>query len=90
MVRLRRVVQRVLKGLFYHVKGYRIPDGYEALVLTDDNIEKWPKELVNPVMSNRAVTLGNRVFSYKPLFIKTTTMFQVGCLSFTSEQVFSG
>ena len=70
MVRLRRVVQRVLKGLFYHVKGYRLPDRYEALVLTDESIEKWPKELVGPVLANRSITLGNGVFSYRAAFHK--------------------
>src|SRR6266699_2028851 len=28
MDRLRRVVSRIQRGLFYHHKGYRLPDGY--------------------------------------------------------------
>jgi hypothetical protein len=71
MDRLRRVVSRTMKGLFYHHKKHRLPDGYDALVCDEDSFKKWPasardeiNEMVKPILAQRGVTIGNGVFSY--------------------------
>jgi hypothetical protein len=38
MVRIRRVVQRTVIGLFYHHKKHRIPVGYDTLVFNEESL----------------------------------------------------
>jgi hypothetical protein len=67
MVRVRGVVSRTMKGLFYHHKRYRLPEGYEARVCADDDFKKWPareKSLIDPILARKPLTIGNGVFSY--------------------------
>src|ERR1035441_406338 len=74
MNRLRRVVTRIMKGLFYKLKEHRIPDGYEALVCDEDSFQKWPanvvqnynENLIKPILAQKQrVMIGNDVFSFK-------------------------
>jgi hypothetical protein len=74
MNRLRRVVIRIMKGLFYKVKQHRIPDGYDALVCDEDSFQKWPADvvqhytenLIKPILAKKErVMIGNDVFSFK-------------------------
>lgn len=62
-----------MKGLFYHHKKYRLPDGYDALAFDEDSVQKWPANVLDdfnenifrPLLAHSAVTLGNGVFSYR-------------------------
>ena len=66
MDRLRRVVSRTMKGLFYHHRKYRLPDGYDALVCDEDSFQKWPtsevdnfnENLIKPILAHKAVVMG--------------------------------
>jgi 5-methylcytosine-specific restriction endonuclease McrA len=69
--RLRRVVSRTMKGLFYYYKQHRLPDGYDALVFDEENVQKWPanvlgpfnESVIQPLLAQPAAMLGNGVFS---------------------------
>lgn len=73
MIRIRRVVQRTLNGLFYHHKQHRLPASYETLVFNDESVQKWPasvldtyqEKVIKPLLAQNAITLGNVVFSYR-------------------------
>jgi len=73
MVRIRRVVQRIVIGLFYHHRQHRIPVGYDALVFDEDSVQKWPanvldiynEKVIKPLLAQNAFSLGNGVFSFR-------------------------
>jgi hypothetical protein len=79
MVRLRRVVQRTLNGLFYHHTNRRLPVGYDALVFNEESLQKWPapvldyhkKYVLKPLLDQKPFSLGNGVFSYRFRFDPT-------------------
>jgi hypothetical protein len=76
MNRLRRVVVRMVKAYFFHEKGYRMPDAYEACAVSEDTIRKWPSSaqanvqeaLVKPLLTRAPITLGDSAFSYRAAF----------------------
>jgi hypothetical protein len=67
MVRIRRVVQRIVIGLFYHHRQHRIPAGYDALVFNEESLEAWPadylnyvtKTIIQPLLATNTQTRGN-------------------------------
>ena len=73
MNRLRRVVLRTMKGLFYCHKKHRVPAGYDALICDEDSFHKWPADVVNnfsenlikPILAQPGVTIGDGVFTYR-------------------------
>jgi len=79
MNRLRKVVTRILKGLFYYHREYRLPDGYDALVFDERSVQEWPpanlaefsKNFIQPLLAHDGVTLGNNVFTYRFGFNKS-------------------
>lgn len=74
--RIYRVLERVIKGLFYHEKGYRLPDNYmvniysdsEMETLTEDARNKLKVDIIQPLASKTPHTVGNDVFSYRVAF----------------------
>ena len=73
MNRLRRVVLRTMKGLFYCHKKHRLPDGYDAFVCDEDSFRKWPanqtneltEKIIKPMLAQPGRTIGNGVFTYR-------------------------
>jgi len=72
MNRLRRVVLRTMKGLFYYHKKHRLPAGYDAHVCDEDSFQKWPanersmyEKIINQILAQPGVTIGNGVFTYR-------------------------
>jgi hypothetical protein len=74
MNRLRRVVKRIMRGLFYKLKHHRVPDDYDVLVCDEDSFQKWPphqaqhlyENFIKPVLAQKErVMIGNDVFSFK-------------------------
>jgi hypothetical protein len=71
--RLRRVVSRTMKGLFYIHKKHRLPDGYDALVCDQDSFQRWPasaiddfnENMIKPILAQQGFTIGNGVFTYR-------------------------
>lgn len=76
MVRIRRVVQRIVIGLFYHHRQHRIPVGYDALIFNEESLQTWPADYLNevnktilqPLLATKAEVRGNGVFSYRFAF----------------------
>jgi hypothetical protein len=74
--RVERVIERVTKGLFFHEKGYRLPDDHMAIGFSPtrfidadkDFSEHLRKSLIEPVSTQKPKTIGNDVFSYKFLW----------------------
>jgi hypothetical protein len=73
LARLDRVARRITKGLFYHEKGYRLPDDYDAVAIsesglqdaTNDFKQELQANILQPLMSNTPKIIGNQVFSYR-------------------------
>jgi hypothetical protein len=71
-VRLERVASRIIQGLFYHEKGKRLPERYEAVAYVpskwafsrDEEVEKYLVELATYTRSQPSRAIGNGVFSY--------------------------
>lgn len=76
MVRIRRVVQRILLGLFYHHRAHRIPAGYDALIFNEESLKSWPaahfnyvnETLLQPLLATKPEVRGNGVFRYRFAF----------------------
>jgi hypothetical protein len=71
MSRIRRVVQRTMRGLFYFHKQHRLPEGYDALICDEDNFRSWPanvtteiENMLTAILAQRLASIGNGVFSY--------------------------
>jgi hypothetical protein len=70
--RLDRVVARTVRGLYFEVKGYRVPDGYATTVYSEDGLsdippayaEKLREQLILPALANPARIFGNDVLRY--------------------------
>ncbi len=79
LARLDNVARRITKGLFYHEKGYRLPDVYDAVAYsesglqdaTDDFKQELQTNIFQPLMANAPQTIGNRVFSYRVAYSDT-------------------
>jgi len=96
--RLRRVVTRIMKGLFFHRNGHRLPDQYEALVFNEESVQKWPVETLNvfqenvikPILSQPGVTIGNQVFTFRCGFNTTDTDTTYWIFTFYQQASFLG
>jgi hypothetical protein len=70
--RLDRVVVRTLRGLYFTEMGYRLPDGFEAVVYSEEGLAGIPPadaesvrtQLVQPALNNTPRTIGNEVLRY--------------------------
>jgi hypothetical protein len=70
--RLDRVVARTLRGLYYKEKGYRLPDGFEATVYSEDGLSdlgvveaaRLKRELIEPALQTTPRVFGQDVFRY--------------------------
>jgi hypothetical protein len=76
--RLNRVAVRITKGLFFHVKGFRLPDTYEVHAYSDEDLQKQSQDaltnlkdaVIRPLTSASPITIGSGVFAYR--FLCTT------------------
>jgi hypothetical protein len=72
LTRLDRVVLRTMKGLFYKEFGYRVPDGCEARVFSQDGLTDLLPEVVAdlrakfimPTLANERHTFGQATVEY--------------------------
>ncbi len=79
LARLDNVARRITIGLFYHEKGYRLPDEYEAVAysesgmqdLTNDVKQELQANILQPLMTNAPNIIGNRVFTYRVAYSDT-------------------
>lgn len=96
--RLERVIERVTKGLFFHEKGYRLPEDHMAVAFSPirfthadkDFLEHLQKDLIEPVSTQKAKTIGNGVFSYKFAWDSTDPNASVWLFLFYNRVSFIG
>jgi len=69
--RLRNVVRRIVRGLFYHHNNCRLPQNYEVYVCDEENFVKFPEPervkfdpIVNALKNQNPRVIGQGVFSY--------------------------
>ncbi len=70
--RLDRVVARITRGLYWHHRRIRIPDGFEVVVFSEDGLrdldtterERIRREIVTPVLKNPCHSIGRGVMRY--------------------------
>jgi hypothetical protein len=86
--RLNRVATRIVKGLFFHERGYRLPDTHRAFGLVDPRLipdeqgVKSTATVLAALQTQQARTVGNGVFSYKFLFTEDESDSSVWLMSF--------
>ncbi len=79
LARLDNVARRITKGIFYHEKGYRLPDGYEVDAFSESGLRDLSDEpkhdlrtqILQPLMSNAPKIIGKQTFSYRVAFSDT-------------------
>lgn len=93
-IRLKSVVVRITKGLFYHEGKSRLPDAYDVIVLFEDVIQESSEEdkimignVVNPAMLASAKEVGN-VLTYKHHFFDDDPNASVWVLQFYRSVIF--
>lgn len=72
LARLDRVVGRITKGLFWHHRKMRLPDGFCVEAYSDDglrgveraHVEEMQREVIGPVLGQPAHSIGNGVLTY--------------------------
>ena len=70
--RLDSVVARITKGLFWHHKSYRLPDGFEVVVFCQDGLAQLDRrtlselrdQIVAPVLRQPVLEIGRGVMRY--------------------------
>ena len=86
--RLNRVATRIVKGLFFHERGYRLPHTHRASALVDPRLMPDEQGLSNTATVLAALqtqpvrTIGNGVFSYRFLFTEDEPDCSVWLMSF--------
>lgn len=96
--RLDRVAARIIKGLFYHEKGERLPDEYEATALSASGLGKVSgevqlrfKNIVDSLLSQPPRAVGNaEVFAYWAIPTEENPYTSAWLLMFYQKTMFLG
>jgi hypothetical protein len=92
LARLDNVARRIVKGLFFHEKGHRLPDEYKVIVLSEsglynanDYFKKQLQIIFRPLMANTPKIIGNQVFSYRVYYTYTDDNASAWLLEFYEQ-----
>jgi hypothetical protein len=92
--RLNRVASRIVKGLFYHEKGFRLPDDCEALAFADPLTMNDDPEVINRMVSFMLTkpekVIGDNVFSYRYYFHEEEEYTSAWLMVFYESMLFFG
>jgi hypothetical protein len=74
--RLFRVIERITKGLFYDLRGRRLPDAYDVNVSapstmtdkTEDELKWFAENVLEPLGRKTGIMVGRGVFLFKVVF----------------------
>lgn len=92
--RLNRVAGRIVRGLFYHEKGFRLPDTCEAVAFADPLTMSDDPEVINRVVSfmltKPETVIGDNVFSYRYFFHDEEEYTSAWLMTFYGSMLFSG
>jgi len=94
--RIKRVVERTVKGLFYHEMKTRLSDNYEVTVFSSSEMTYFPSDVHNflesevfPLLiSIKPKVIGRNVFSYRSFFADNDTNLSVWLLIFYKTEAF--
>lgn len=93
-VRLNRVASRVIQGLFYRLKGFRLADGYEATASVDPAADNTDPLLIERMtlhmLSLSPTVIGQDVFSYRYEFHEEDENISAWVLVFYEKMLFLG
>jgi hypothetical protein len=73
--RMNKLAAKITLGLFYHEKGYRLPESYRAEAwgdpfIRDESAPERNQRLISFLLSHKRNTIGNGIFSYWVAFRK--------------------
>lgn len=92
--RLNRVAGRIVKGLFYHEKGFRLPDTCEAVAFADPLTMNSDPEVINRIVSYMLTkpekVIGDNVFSYRYYFDEEEAYTSAWLMIFFESMLFYG
>lgn len=92
--RLNRVANRIVKGLFYQEKGFRLPDKCEAVAFADPLTMNDDPDVVNRIVSFMLTkpekVIGNNVFSYRYYFHEEEEYTSAWLMIFYGSMLFYG
>jgi hypothetical protein len=88
--RIFNVVEKIVRGLYYHEKGYKLDDGCEVDVHSNDTLmdnspevlEDIKEKILTPLSSKIPVILGTQTFSYRFQIMDEDPRFSVWLLTF--------
>ncbi|MHB8054412.1 MAG: HNH endonuclease, partial [Candidatus Aminicenantales bacterium] len=96
--RLNRVAERIILGLFYHHKGYRLPDGWKAVAFETTGYRPSSKakaqsllDSLNRILANRNIEVIEKdIFSYRFNFADDEPNGSMWLLIFYNRILFIG
>lgn len=96
IARLFRTMERVTKGLFFDLRGWRLPDGYAVNVfapftmtnLTEDALKWFADNVLEPLGKKTGIMVGRGVFLYKVIFTDTDPNCSIWLYLFYGRIVF--
>ena len=92
--RLNKVASRIIKGLFYYEKGFRLPDECEAVAFADPLTMSDDPEVINRLVSFMLTRpeqiIGNNVFSYRCHFHEEEEYTSAWLMLFYENMLFLG
>jgi hypothetical protein len=90
LTRLDRVAARIAKGLFYHERGSRLPNGYEMISYNESGMAHVSEEIalniqqriLVPLWSAPERVIGPNIFSYRFRFVESDPNLSAWLLTF--------
>jgi hypothetical protein len=96
LTRLDRVAARIAKGLFYHERGSRLPNGYEMIAYNESGMAHVSKEIsmniqrriLVPLSSSPERVIGPDIFSYRFRLVESDPNLSAWLLTFFKAVAF--
>jgi len=96
LMRIERVLQRLTKGLFFHLKGYRLPNDYSVSIfapftmrnLAWETVQWFAENVLEPLGKQTGIVVGRKVFLYKFLFTDSDPSSSIWLYLFYERVVF--
>lgn len=96
--RLDNVVKRIITGLFYKEKGFRLHDSHRASAFSDWVVDNLPEpdrtqilsNLVVPLSKKTYITIGENTFTYRSQFFDEDPFLSIWLLNFYESIFYLG
>jgi hypothetical protein len=91
--RIFRVVEKTVKGLFFHETGQRLYSPYEVKIYSDDTLEQCPPDVLDelkntiiyPLAKIQPKVIGNGIFEYRFFIAQEMPFVSVWVLTFFEQ-----